>query len=186
MIARIQDAAGAEGVDDGAELGIDRPRRRPPKAVHEAGLDLTCTKVAVDFQSISLNNAAERITAGLQSLTDACGADAVFVALLEHDWVNKVYAGRSTFSACNPEMLKGRELSDFPWIKSRLDHLRLLENEIGEGTYRASARRGAPREPHDVGALLVVGFSIRSSSRSPSAPDLPQPRTAMTREEPRS
>jgi hypothetical protein len=95
----------------------------------QPGLDLTCTKVAVDFQSITITTAAERLRAGLQSLTEACGADAVFIALLDAESakINKVYAGRSTFSACNPEVLLGLDLAELPWVKGRLDHLRLLE-----------------------------------------------------------
>src|SRR5215471_16000399 len=120
MIARIEDGVGEGAFDDVPESTIDRPERRITRA-REPGLDLICTKVAVDFQSISLSTAEERINAGLQSLTDACGADAVFVALLDDvsSAFDKIYVGRSTFSACNPEVLKGRELGEFPWIKSR-------------------------------------------------------------------
>src|SRR5262249_4102866 len=128
MIARIDEGTGGDGLDDAAESAIDRPGRRTVRP-REPGLDLTCTKVAVDFQSISLNNAEERINAGLQSLTEVCGADAVFVALLDDEAhaFNKIYSGRATFSACNPEVLKGTELGELPWVKSRLEHLRLLE-----------------------------------------------------------
>jgi diguanylate cyclase (GGDEF)-like protein/PAS domain S-box-containing protein len=163
MIARIQDGTGGEGLDHGVESNIDRPMRRPAKAVREAGLDLTCTKVAVDFQGISLNNAEVRINAGLQSLADVCGADAVFVALLDKEMnaFDKVYAGRSTFSACNPEVMKGRELADFPWIKSRLDHLRLLEIRDTAKPPLAQARDAERLASLNIGALLVVGFNIR-------------------------
>ena len=72
------------------------------------GLDLISTKVAVDFQSITAATAAERITAGLQSMTDAAGADAIFIALADEAGrsFEKVYAGRSTFSACNPVAMR--------------------------------------------------------------------------------
>src|SRR5215471_14036821 len=118
MIARMEEEIGGERVDDAADTAVARPARRVLRA-REPGLDLICTKVAVDFQSISLSTADERISAGLQSLTDACGADAVFVALLDdvESAFNKVYLGRSTFSACNPEVLKDRDLAEFPWIK---------------------------------------------------------------------
>jgi len=163
MIARVQDGTGAGQLDDAVESSLDRTGRRPARGVREGGLDLTCTKVAVDFQGISLNNAEARITSGLQSLTDVCGADAVFVALLGKDanTFEKVYAGRSTFSACNPEVLKGRELAEFPWIKSRLDHLRLLEVRDTAKAPLAQARDAERLASLNVGALLVVGFSIR-------------------------
>src|SRR5262245_43311517 len=127
MIARMEEGIGGEGVDDAADTAVARPARRAMRT-REPGLDLICTKVAVDFQISSRSTAEERINAGLQSLTDACGADAVFVALLDAEGAfDKIYLGRSTFSACNPDVLKGRELGEFPWIKSRLEHLRLLE-----------------------------------------------------------
>ena len=128
MIARMEEGIGGEVVDDVVDTAIARPARRAMRN-REPGLDLICTKVAVDFQSILHSNAEERINAGLQSLTDACGADAVFVALLDdvESAFDKIYLGRATFSACNPEVLKDRDLTEFPWIKSRLEHLRLLE-----------------------------------------------------------
>ena len=137
--------------------------RRSVTPLREPGLDLTCTKVAVDFQSISLNTADERIVTGLQSLTDVCGADSVFVGLLDPDGnaFEKIYAGRSAFSACNPEVLKGTELTDFPWIKSRLDHLRLLEIRDTSKPQLAQARDAQRLASLNVGALLVVGFNIR-------------------------
>ena len=45
------------------------------------GLDLVCTQLAVDFQCLDAASLEKRLTGGLQSLTDACGADAVFIAL---------------------------------------------------------------------------------------------------------
>ena len=137
--------------------------RRVVRGLREPGLDLTCTKVAVDFQSVSLNTADERIVAGLQSLTDVCGADSVFVAMLDPDdgMIGKVYAGRSTFSTCNPEVLTGTPLGDFPWIKSRLEHLRLLEIRDTSKSPLAQSRDAERLASLNVGASLVVGFNIR-------------------------
>jgi diguanylate cyclase (GGDEF)-like protein/PAS domain S-box-containing protein len=166
MIARMDDGAGGDAVDDASEPTIDRVERRVARA-KEPGLDLTCTKVAVDFQSISLNNAEERIKAGLQSLTEVCGADSVFVALIDEEAgvFDKIYAGRATFSACNPEVLKGRELAAFPWVKSRLDHLRLLEIRDTAKAPLAQSRDAEQLASLNVGALLVVGFNLRGRLR---------------------
>ena len=51
----------------------------------EPGLDLICTKIAVDFQSIDEVNAAERLASGLKDLTDAGGLDSSFTGLLAKD-----------------------------------------------------------------------------------------------------
>ena len=166
MIARMEEGISGEGVEDAADAAIARPARRVMRT-REPGLDLICTKVAVDFQSISLSTAEERISAGLQSLTDACGADAVFVALLDDvkNVFDKIYLGRSTFSACNPEVLKGKELSEFPWIKSRLEHLRLLEIRDTAKAPIAQSHDAEHLARLNVGALLVVGFNIRGRLR---------------------
>jgi diguanylate cyclase (GGDEF)-like protein/PAS domain S-box-containing protein len=166
MIARMEDGIEGEAVDNSVDTAIARPARRVARA-REPGLDLICTKVAVDFQSISLSTAEERIKAGLQALTDACGADAVFVALLDdvESAFDKVYLGRSTFSACNPEVLKDRDLAEFPWIKSRLEHLRLLEIRDTAKAPIAQSRDAEQLARLNVGALLVVGFNIRGRLR---------------------
>ena len=127
------------------------------------GLDLICTKVAVDLQTITVTSAAERIKAGMQSLVDACQADAAFVALLDADaqTFKAIYSGRSTFSAANPEVLAGRELAEFPWMKGRLEHLRLLEVSDTWNAPLAQRRDAEQFASLNVGALLVVGFDIR-------------------------
>jgi diguanylate cyclase (GGDEF)-like protein/PAS domain S-box-containing protein len=139
------------------------PRGRLKNNIGAPGLDLICTKVAVDFQNMSVETAEARIRQGLQELADASGADAVFVALLDDaaETLRCVYAGRSTFSACNPEVLKDRALEDFPWTKRRLEHLRLLK--IGDTSNPPLAQRRDAEQlaSLNVGALLVVGFNIR-------------------------
>ncbi len=146
---------------DTLSQGLLRRESRPSRG---AGLDLVCTKVAVDLQGVLPSNAEERIRGGLQSLTDATGADSVFIALFddEADLLESVYAGRSTFSTCNPEVLRGRHLTDFPWIRGRLDHLRLLE--IRDTAKAPLAQRHDAEElaSLNVSAALVVGFNIRN------------------------
>jgi diguanylate cyclase (GGDEF)-like protein/PAS domain S-box-containing protein len=162
----MEEGISGEAVDDSTDTATARPARRVVRT-REPGLDLICTKVAVDFQSISLTTADERIKAGLQQLTDACGADAVFVALLDdvETAFDKIYVGRSTFSACNPEVLKGRDLAEFPWIKSRLDHLRLLEIRDTAKAPIAQSHDAERLASLNIGALLVVGFNIRGRLR---------------------
>jgi diguanylate cyclase (GGDEF)-like protein/PAS domain S-box-containing protein len=127
------------------------------------GLDLICTKVAVDLQGVTAATAGERIPAGLQALTDAWGADSVFIALLDStaSAFEDVYLGRSTFSACNPEVLKGRPLGEFPWLKSRLGHLRLLEIKDTAKPSSVQHDDAAQLASLNVGAALFVGFNIR-------------------------
>src|SRR5688572_32935206 len=127
MSARVEEGASADNRDatPPGDPSLGRSQIKPLSP----GLDLLCTKVAVDLQSMTATTVDERIPAALQGLTDAWGVDSMFVALVDAAGAafSKIYAGRATFSACNPDALKDRPLDEFPWLKSRLDHLRLLE-----------------------------------------------------------
>jgi diguanylate cyclase (GGDEF)-like protein/PAS domain S-box-containing protein len=161
MSARVEDGTRVGRLDEGppSERPASRSATRPPSA----GLELISTKVAVDLQSLTQATAPERIPSSLQALTEAWGADAIFVAMIDEQAAafGTVYAGRSTFSACNPEVLKGRPIADFPWLKARLEHLRLLE--IKDTANAAVAQREDARRLAElnVGAALFIGFNIR-------------------------
>ncbi len=135
---------------------------RPTRQWDKSGVDLISTKVAVDFQNLTLDHADATIKDGLQSITDACGADAIFVALIdaERERFSTVYAARSMFAACNPEVLQGRRSKDFPWLTSRLEHLRLLEITDTQRPALAQAVDSAELARLNVGALLAIGFNI--------------------------
>ena len=145
----------------------ERPLSRSQGRGVTPGLDLICTKVAVDFQSITAETAAERITTGLQSLTEAA-APTPYSSRSSTSRAaasTKVYAGRSTFSACNPEVLQGRQLDDFPWIKARLEHLRLLEIKDTAKPSAAQQDDAQQLASLNVGAFVLVGFDIRGRAR---------------------
>ena len=161
MSVRVEDGSNLARSDEAPPN--EWPPGRPPTPSLSPGLELICTKVAVDLQSITAATAAERIPACLQALTDAWGADSVFVALVDESAtaLDTIFAARSTFSACNPEVLKGRSLDEFPWLKTRLAHLRLLE--IKDTANASAAQREDARllAGLNVGAALFIGFSIR-------------------------
>src|SRR4051812_32176682 len=161
MSARVEEGASTEQADE--RPPSDRPHGRSQTNSLSPGLDLLCTKVAVDLQSLTAATVAERIPAALQALTDAWSADSMFIALVDEAGAafTTIYAGRSTFSACNPEVLKDRPLDEFPWLRARVGHLRLLE--IKDTASPASAQRvDAERFASlNVGAVLLVGFNIR-------------------------
>src|SRR5262245_60974427 len=165
MSVRAEDGVSAERAEEtspgerslGRSLGRSQPKSLSP------GLDLLSTKLAVDLQSMTAATVEERIPAALQALADAWGADSMLVALVDGAAAtfSKVYAGRSTFSACNPDVLKDRPLDEFPWLKARLDHLRLLE--IRDTASPSSAQREDAERlaGFNIGAALYVGFHIR-------------------------
>ena len=161
MSARAEDGTGAPSAHEPPTQ--DRLANHLLRRGFGSGLDLLATKVAVDFQSVTADAVAERITTGLQALTDAWGADAIFIALVDDagNTFDRIYAGRSTFSACNPEVLKGRPLDEFPWFKTRLEHLRLLEIKDTANALAAQREDGERLAALNVGAVLFVGFDIR-------------------------
>jgi len=141
--------------------------RRAAKRTGDPGLDLICTKIAVDFQSIEESTVDERLGSGLRDLTDASGADASFIALLNRDsgQIEKVYAGRSSFSTCNPDFLLGRTIGDFPWIDRRLQHLRLLEIRDSASPKSGQDVDAGVLADHKIAAALLVGFDIEERRR---------------------
>jgi len=148
---------------DTGQSSVQRVAGRLAIGSGEPGLDLICTKIAVDLQSITLTTAEERMKSALQSMVDACAADATFIALADDDAeaFKTIYAGRSTFSSCNPEVLKGCDLADFPWITGRLEHLRLLNITDTSRAPHAQQRDAERFASLNIGALLVVRFDIR-------------------------
>ena len=60
---------------------VARDKRAP------LGLDITCTKIAVDFQNLTRPQLETTLRDNLELLRDAAGCDAAFVAMLkEPSW----------------------------------------------------------------------------------------------------
>jgi len=143
---------------------FERLREPQPQTMglNGAGLDLVCTQVAVEFQSLAAPELTVRLRSGLQRFTEASGAEAVFVALIrDQDKLDEVISGRSTFSACNPEVLKDRRLAEFPWIAQHLGHLKLFEIKDTKQPSASQAADAAELAKLNIGSLLAVGFEVR-------------------------
>jgi diguanylate cyclase (GGDEF)-like protein/PAS domain S-box-containing protein len=151
------------------EASLRSASLRQPRAIAQGltgvGLDLVCTQVAVDFQSLRFETYEERLKSGLQLLTDTSGVEAMFVALLDAsgETLEAVYAGRSSFSVCNPEVLQGRRLSEFPWMRQQLGHLKLLELKDAASPVKGQAQDAANLAELNIASLLAVGFEIRGA-----------------------
>src|ERR1700749_1114786 len=92
-------------------------------------MDVACTKIAVDFQNMRRETVDECVRRNLELLRDATGSDCAFLTALHPDElvIEDVQLARSAFAQCRPEALQGPGLESFPWLKGRLDHLRLSE-----------------------------------------------------------
>jgi diguanylate cyclase (GGDEF)-like protein/PAS domain S-box-containing protein len=151
------------GGDVAADVSASVRVRSPAKqGFDRVGLDLVCTQVAVELQSLDAEGFGEQFRSGLQRLTDASGIDAMFVALLDNaGTLDSVFAGRSTFSACNPEVLQGRSLEEFPWIRQQLGHLKLIEIKDSAQPTEAQAQDATQLAELKIAAVRAVGFEIR-------------------------
>lgn len=152
------DADAGRSAESTLQTLIRQASRRPG----EPGLDLICTKVAIDLQSLDEQNAQERINSGLGDLMAASGSDAAFLALFESDThrIGTVYSERSTFSACNPETLVGESLESLPWIEKRLKHLRLLEMRDTSKPQPIQTADAALLAKRKIAAVMLIGFDI--------------------------
>ncbi|MCC7461831.1 MAG: diguanylate cyclase, partial [Gammaproteobacteria bacterium] len=134
-----------------------KPERPAP------GLDMACTKVAVDFQSISRESAEACIAGGLAILRDAASADVAFVLFLDSAGrkIESVPNVTGQFVPCHPEELRGRALSELSWLAERSEHLKLSEIRDTARPRREQAGDATLFVRLGLGALLAVAFRIR-------------------------
>ncbi len=135
---------------------------RPP-----LGIDITCTKVAVDFQNISAGNADAVIRQNLVVLREATNTDAVFLALFDGNGerIDSLATSKGPFAQCRPEMLKGEHLEALPWIRSRLEHVRILEIRDTVGVRPEQASDAARLAGLDIRSLLLIAFAVQGTVR---------------------
>jgi GAF domain-containing protein len=136
---------------------------RPVPGRPQVGVDVTCTKIAVDFLSITAEGAEACIRQGLDLLRTATGCDAAFAIALDDGAprVASVLVSRGGFSQCQPEALIGESLADWSWLGGRLEHLRLSElRDTAEPRreQQADAQRLALLQ---IGSALMVAYRIQ-------------------------
>ncbi|HEX7416936.1 MAG TPA: EAL domain-containing protein [Steroidobacteraceae bacterium] len=128
------------------------------------GLDVACTKIAVDLQNMQRDTAEGCVRSSLEALREATNADCAFVALLKDSLqFDTVYAARNSFAQCRPEALQGESLEAYPWLRGRLEHLRL--SELRESTLPRRDQLAEARRFAELGiaSVLIVAFRIRGA-----------------------
>ncbi|MGE0030868.1 MAG: EAL domain-containing protein [Steroidobacteraceae bacterium] len=135
---------------------------RPP-----LGIDLACTKVAVDFQNISAGNADAVIRQSLEILREAINTDAVFLALLDGhgERIDSIATAKGPFAQCRPEVLKGEALESLPWIRSRLEHVRLIEIRDTVQVKPEQATDAERLAGLDIRSVLLIAFAVQGTVR---------------------
>ena len=126
------------------------------------GIDVVYTKLAIDFQNLDEDHAETSLQKQLVTLRDALECDAVAIVLFDatgqqHE---NIFVARSTFAACNPEVLKGSLLSDWPWFESHLAHLRLSGIQDTANPARGQDIDAQRLADMRIGAVMFVGFEI--------------------------
>ncbi len=117
------------------------------------GLDVECTKAAVDLQNLSDRTSEIVISTALETLRRATGADLSFLALLEDggERFASTVCARGDAVTVDPSAFVGRELAQFPYLQSRFEHLRRTE-------YRDTSQPGR-EDPAEAASLAALGFS---------------------------
>jgi diguanylate cyclase (GGDEF)-like protein/PAS domain S-box-containing protein len=139
----------------------------PKRGVRPAvGLDVLCTKIAVDFQSMSAATAPETIGANLELLREATHTDAAFHIQIdaESGQFNEIQVARGMLATGNPEQLRGQSLETFPWLKSRLAPLRVSELRDTARPRGDQSEDAAVWNHLGIGSVLIIGYSIGGRS----------------------
>jgi diguanylate cyclase (GGDEF)-like protein/PAS domain S-box-containing protein len=128
-----------------------------------AGLDVICTKIAVDFQTMTAATVLDTIIINLELLRETTRVDAAFHISLDAELgvFSEIQVARGMLATGNPEQLRGQSLDVMPWLRSRLAPLRVSELR-DTGAPRADQRDDAARWSHlGIGSVLMIGYFIK-------------------------
>src|ERR1700687_5094321 len=95
------------------------PQTWPKRGIRPAvGLDVSCTKIAVAFQSMTAATVPAVIAANLWLLREATRTDAAFHIQVEAEsgLFNEIQVARGMLTTGNPGQLRGRSPNAFPWL----------------------------------------------------------------------
>jgi diguanylate cyclase (GGDEF)-like protein/PAS domain S-box-containing protein len=117
------------------------------------GLDVECTKAAVDLQNLTATSKDAILAAALETLRRSAGADVAFLAWLDEsgERFERLTLAQLPNGSFRPDDLRGAELAQFPFLASRFEHLRLTE-------YRDTAVPGR-EDPVETRRLAGLGLS---------------------------
>jgi diguanylate cyclase (GGDEF)-like protein/PAS domain S-box-containing protein len=127
------------------------------------GLDMACTKIAVDFQNLVAGTADDCIQRSLEILRETASADAAFVLFCnaEGTHIDSVTSAGGPFVPCHPEALRGTPLARLPWLTSRCEHLRLSEFRDTATPRKEQTDDAGLLAELGVGSALLVAMRVR-------------------------
>ena len=137
--------------------------RRPPAGTRNRGAaDALQTKIAVGLINLDFAGYLEQLQANIDELPDAAGCDNAFIALISTDGAEfeTVVSATSGFAQTNPAVLTDAPLDDWPWLRERLGHLKVVEvADTLQGSRASQSELERLSELH-IGSLLMIGFSV--------------------------
>src|SRR5579863_5336176 len=127
------------------------------------GLDVACTKIAVDFQNLRREEVDACVRRNLELLRGSANVDGAFLIALHPDepTIQEVQVARSAFAQCKPEGLAGLSLDTFPWLKFRLEHLRLSELRDTSSPRKEQAAEAAKLADLQIGSALLISLRVQ-------------------------
>ena len=148
--------------DSSATTGVRH--RRPRAGTRTRGAaDALQTQIAVGVLNLDPDRFLEQLQSSIDELPEASGCDAAFVALISEDGTDleTVISASGGFAQCKPEVLAGDSLDDWPWLRERLGHLKVVEvADTLKGSKASSSELERLSELH-IGSLLMIGFSVQ-------------------------
>jgi diguanylate cyclase (GGDEF)-like protein/PAS domain S-box-containing protein len=141
------------------------PQAWSGRARRPLGLDVTCTKIAIDFQNLTQQSAEPCLRENLELLREAAGCETAFIARLSEDAgsIADVIAARGAFSQCDPEALRGESLESWSWLRGRLDHLRMSDIRDSSQARREQLVEAGRLAGLRIGSVLLVAFGFQGT-----------------------
>ena len=132
----------------------------------KAGLDVLLTKAAIDFQNLANEHADALVRLNLEALREAAGLDALLIATFDsaHALIEHVVGVTGLFTTFNPETLRGESLERFPYLRNRLEHLRVVEIRDTSQPRPDLAPEAAQLAALRIGGALIIGFATQGQT----------------------
>lgn len=129
----------------------------------KAGLDVLLTKVAIDFQNLITEQADAPLKQNLEALREAAGLDALLIASFDdaHGVIERIVGATGLFAPFNPQTLQGEQLEGLPFLRNRLEHLRVVEIRDTSQPRADLAPEAARLAALRIGAALIIGVATQ-------------------------
>jgi diguanylate cyclase (GGDEF)-like protein/PAS domain S-box-containing protein len=126
------------------------------------GVDIACTKIAIDLQNMRRGSIEPCIRESLNSLRDSTGVDTAFVWLFSPDGatIDEVYSVHGALAQCRVEAWRSATIDSYPWLKGRLEHLRLSEIRDTATPRRDQQVESQRLAELQIGSVLMIAFRV--------------------------